>query len=227
MNYSLPAQLILNKAQELEGLTFLQLSRMLNLQIPHDLKFAKGWLGQAVETFLGAKEGCLPIPDFPQLQIELKTLPLNQNGQVIESTYVTTLPLMGNIHLHWEESPCYHKLKRVLWIPIEGDKHIAYHERRIGKAILWEPNESQLITLKSDWELITDLVIQGKIEKIHGGIGEYLHIRPKAANSKAVTKALNEQGELIHTLPRGFYLRAQLTQEMLNSYNPTSSGGHA
>jgi DNA mismatch repair protein MutH len=210
----LQVQQILNKAQELEGLTFLQLARILDLSIPYDLKFAKGWLGQAIEIYLGAKAGCLPIPDFPDLNIELKTLPINQHGQVMESTYVTTLPLLGGIHLCWKESPCFKKLQQVLWIPIEGDKTIAYHHRRIGQAKLWQPSVEQEEVLKYDWEIITEMVIEGKIEQIHGGIGQYLHIRPKAANSKVVTKSMNDDGDMIHTLPRGFYLRTQLTQKI-------------
>lgn len=216
MNYQLQVSQILLKAQELEGLTFSQLARMLNLQVPYEAKHAKGWLGQAVEQYLGAQAGCLPIPDFPSLKMELKTLPINSKARVMESTYVTTLPLLGNFSLSWEQSHCFQKLQLVLWLPIEGDRTIPYVKRRIGRAILWQPNDAQYSILKKDWEEITDMVIQGHIEKIHGGLGRYLHVRPKAADSKSLTKALNEQSEMIQTLPRGFYLRTRLTQEIFD-----------
>ncbi|MDQ5884365.1 MAG: mismatch repair protein MutH [Pseudomonadota bacterium] len=214
MSFPLQVQQILHKAQELEGLTFLQLARMLNLQVPHEAKFAKGWLGQAIELYLGAQAGCLPIPDFPSLKMELKSLPINSKGRVMESTYVTTLPLLGDFSLNFEQSHCFQKLQLVLWLPIEGERTISYAQRRIGRAILWQPNDTQYAILKKDWEDIIDMVIQGNIEKIHGGLGKYLHIRPKAADSKALTKALNEQSEMIQTLPRGFYLRTLLTQDI-------------
>ena len=94
------------KALELSGLTVLQLAQQLNLSPPNGLVTAKGWFGQAIELFLGAQAGCSPVPDFPQLQIELKTIPVNQKGQVIESTYVTTLPLMNHQQFIWHESTC-------------------------------------------------------------------------------------------------------------------------
>lgn len=223
MNYQLPVSQILDKALELEGFTFSQLARVLNLSVPSDSKHAKGWLGQAVELFLGAKAGSLPIPDFPELKLELKTLPINAKGRVMESTYVTTLPLLGDYSLHWEQSPCFQKLQLVLWIPIEGDKSIIYGHRRIGRAILWQPNDEQYPILKKDWEDITDMVIQGHIEKIHGGLGQYLHVRPKAADATSLTYALNEQSEIIQTIPRGFYLRSQLTQEIFEQKAFTES----
>lgn len=221
MSYQLQASQILSKAQELEGLTFMQLARMLNLNVPQESTHAKGWLGQAVEIYLGAQAGSRPIPDFPSLNIELKTLPINHKGRVMESTYVTTLPLSGDFILDWEQSACFQKLQQVLWLPIEGDRDISYPHRRIGKAILWKLSKAQYDILKKDWEEITEMVIQGHIEKIHGGIGQFLHVRPKAQNAKALTLAMGEQGEVIQTLPRGFYLRSQFSQDIYNSSLPT------
>jgi DNA mismatch repair protein MutH len=219
MNYTLQVQQIINNIQDIEGLTFLQFARMLNLDLPMDLTHAKGWIGQAIEKYLGATAGCLPIPDFPDLNLELKTLPLHQNAKVSESTYVTTLPLLGDFSLIWEQSSCFQKLQQVLWILIEGDKAIPYHQRRIIKGILWQPDALQNEILKRDWETITEMVIQGQVEEIHGGIGEYLHIRPKAADSSMTTQSMNQQGQVIQTLPRGFYLRTQLTNQFIQMQN--------
>jgi DNA mismatch repair protein MutH len=203
------------KALELSGLTVFQLAQVLNLSPPSGLVTAKGWLGQAIELYLGAQSGCLPVPDFPSLKIELKTIPINQKGQVIESTYVTTLPLMNHKQFIWHESTCYKKLQKVLWIPVEGDKNIPFLQRRIGQAILWSPSDEQYQILKSDWEHIVDWVLMGKIEQINGSIGKYLHVRPKAAHSRVLTKSFDQEGQIIQTLPRGFYLRTVLTQQIM------------
>lgn len=203
------------KALELSGLTVFQLAQALNLSPPNGLVTAKGWLGQSIELYLGAQSGCLPVPDFPSLQIELKTIPVNQKGQVIESTYVTTLPLMNHKQFIWHESTCYKKLQKVLWIPVEGDKNIPFLQRRIGQAILWSPSDEQYQILKSDWEHIVDWVLMGKIEQINGSIGKYLHVRPKAAHSRVLTKSFDQEGQIIQTLPRGFYLRTVLTQQIM------------
>jgi DNA mismatch repair protein MutH len=205
------------KALELSGLTVLQLAQSLNLSPPNHLTIAKGWLGQTIELFLGAQAGCLPVPDFPSLEIELKTIPVNQKRQVMESTYVTTLPLIQHKQFRWEESTCFKKLKKVLWIPIEGDKNIPFLQRRIGQAILWSPSDEQYQVLRSDWEHIIEWVLMGKIEQINGSIGQYLHIRPKAAHSRVLTKTMDAEGQVIQTLPRGFYLRTALTNQIIFS----------
>jgi DNA mismatch repair protein MutH len=206
---------LLQKAKELEGLTFLQLARLLDLRLPQDLIHAKGWLGQAIEQFLGASAGSKAMPDFPLLGIELKTIPVSIKFRVIESTYVTSLNLMPNSPLVWEESVCYQKLQKVLWLPIEGEKNIAFQNRRIGAALLWQPSNAQFHQLKTDWSAIMDLVLDGRIEELDGRLGQYLHIRPKAANAKVSTLAVGHDLELIRTLPRGFYLRSSFTQSIL------------
>lgn len=206
---------LLNKAYDLEGLTFLQLARILNLDLPQDTRHAKGWLGQSIERYLGASAGSKAMPDFPNLGIELKTLPLSVKSKVLESTYVTTLPLMPEPPLTFEASVCYQKLKKVLWLPIEGDKEIFFANRRIGKAILWEPSPLQHAQLKADWLLIMDLILTAKIEELDARYGEILHIRPKAAHSKVSTIAIGENQDVIRTMPRGFYLRSSFTQSIL------------
>jgi DNA mismatch repair protein MutH len=204
------------KACELEGLTFLHLARILNLHLPQNPSHAKGWLGQSIELYLGASAGSKAMPDFPNLGIELKTLPLSIKSKVLESTYVTTLNLMPEPPLIWEASVCYQKLRKVLWIPIEGDKAISFANRRIGKAILWQPSSSQHEQLKQDWCLIMDFVLTGKIEELDAKFGKFLHIRPKAAHSKVSTIAFGENHDLIRTLPRGFYLRSSFTQTVFD-----------
>jgi DNA mismatch repair protein MutH len=208
--------LVYAKALEMEGLTFSQLGNRLGLPVPTLALQAKGWLGQAVEKFLGATAGSLPIPDFPNLNLEIKTIPLTTTGRVQESTYVTILPLRAPFELEWRASSCYQKLQQVLWIPIEGDASIPYAQRRICKAILWKMPEEQERILKADWELIMDMVIQGQVEEISGSIGSYLHIRPKAANASILTQSLDAYGHDIQTLPRGFYLRSYFTQQIID-----------
>jgi len=182
---------------------------------PHQPLHHKGWVGQLLERSLGATAGSRPEPDFQHIGIELKTLPLNRSGSPKESTFVCAINL-SNIESHWEKSLVKHKLSRVLWIPIEADPEISLAARRIGSAILWSPDNDQEPVLRKDWEELMDMISMGELEQITAHQGQYLQVRPKAANTRALTKGIDCKGEEILTLPRGFYLRTSLTNQILN-----------
>ena len=63
-----------------------------------------------------------------------------------------------------------------------------------------------------------DMIVLGHVEKITARHGEILQLRPKAANSKALTEAYGADGQPIKTLPRGFYLKTHFTAELLERY---------
>ncbi|GGI81476.1 DNA mismatch repair endonuclease MutH [Legionella impletisoli] len=206
---------LLERCQRIEGLTLAQLAYELKLMIPLSSSHRKGWIGQMVELVLGADAGSLAAPDFSELGIELKTLPLNHLGKPAESTFVTSISLLTIHQENWLTSQCFSKLKRVLWLPIESDKQIPFQERRIGKAILWSPNPEQEKILAADWNELAWMLASGQLEDIHAGIGEYLQVRPKAANKQSLCYGYDREGNKIQTLPRGFYLRSKFTASIL------------
>jgi hypothetical protein len=63
-----------------------------------------------------------------------------------------------------------------------------------------------------------DMIVLGQVERITARHGEVLQLRPKAANSKALTEAIGAQGEPILTLPRGFYLKKNFTGAPCTSF---------
>lgn len=209
---------LLHRAQRIAGLTLLQLANQLNEPVPEKLHHAKGWIGQLLEKALGATAGSLPEPDFQQLGIELKTLPVNRNGQPRESTFVCTVPLQNNHDLNWEQSWVRNKLKRVLWVPVESEKNLPVTSRHIGQAILWSPSPDEEQKLKQDWEELMDLVCTGQLSRISAKQGTYLQIRPKAANASSLVNTQDEEGNAAMTLPRGFYLRASFTGKILKHH---------
>jgi DNA mismatch repair protein MutH len=202
---------LLEACSQIEGMTLAQLALQLNLTVTELASSRKGWVGQAIERVLGAQAGSRPEPDFISLGIELKTLPINQQGKPAESTFVTSISLLNIEQQTWLTSVCWSKLKRVLWIPVEADASIPFLERRIGQAILWSPTPHQTVILERDWLELTNLIVLGKLGEIDAQMGEYLQIRPKAANGKSLSYAYDEEGRKQFTLPRGFYLRPALT----------------
>ena len=208
-------EILLQRCQQMAGQTVAELARQENLYIPKDLKQSKGWVGQLIECHLGASASNTAQPDFVELGIELKTLPLGADGLPRESTYVCTVPLAPNQMGSWQDSWLRQKLSRVLWVPVEADPAIPLAERTVGNAILWQADEQQLQVLRQDWEELTEMICLGQLEKITSHHGHYLQIRPKAANAKALCPATDEEGNRCMTLPRGFYLRTQFTRQIL------------
>lgn len=206
---------LLHQAQRLAGFSLGELAAMAGLQIPKDLKRDKGWIGMLLELWLGASAGSKPEQDFAALGVELKTIPIDSQGKPLETTFVCVAPLTGNTGVTWETSHVRHKLKRVLWVPVEGERQIPLSERRVGAPLLWSPNDDEEHQLRLDWEELMDMIVLGQVERITARHGEVLQLRPKAANSKALTEAIGAQGEPILTLPRGFYLKKNFTCALL------------
>ncbi|WP_423994933.1 DNA mismatch repair endonuclease MutH [Haemophilus influenzae] len=214
---------LLSQAQSIAGLTFEELADELHIPVPPDLKRDKGWVGMLLERALGATAGSKAEQDFSHLGVELKTLPINAEGYPLETTFVSLAPLVQNSGVKWENSHVRHKLSCVLWMPIEGSRHIPLRERHIGAPILWKPTTEQERQLKQDWEELMDLIVLGKLDQITARIGEVIQLRPKGANSRAVTKGIGKNGEIIDTLPLGFYLRKEFTAQILNAFLETKS----
>ena len=209
---------LLSQAQSIAGLTFGELADELHIPVPPDLKRDKGWVGMLLERALGATAGSKAEQDFSHLGVELKTLPINAEGYPLETTFVSLAPLVQNSGVKWENSHVRHKLSCVLWMPIEGSRHIPLRERHIGTPILWKPTAEQERQLKQDWEELMDLIVLGKLDQITARIGEVMQLRPKGANSRSITKGIGRNGEVIETLPLGFYLRKAFTAGILNDF---------
>jgi len=209
---------LLQRVNDIAGKTLAQIAQTCQWPVPDNLDHNKGWIGQLIEQILGTDAGNLSKPDFMQLGIELKTIPIKKNGVPAETTYVCVVPLNDHLGLQWEQSCVATKLNRVLWIPIEVDKNIHLGNRKVGSGFIWSPDQKTAAILKEDWEELMEFVALGQIESIDASYGECLQIRPKAANSKARTVGISSNGRYSQTLPRGFYLRTSFTKKIIEQY---------
>ena len=206
------------RAQQLAGKTIGELTELYGDKSPKDLRIEKGWQGQFIERCLGADAGNLSKPDFSLIGVELKTLPIDYSGNVQESTYVSVVDINKSLGLSWRQSVVYHKLQHVLWVPIARRKGDPVIQSTVATPFLWQPNAKQEALLKSDWENAMELISMGKIDQLNARMGEILQVRPKAANSRVLTATTDEDGRQAQTLPRGFYLRPQFTQQLLDAH---------
>lgn len=175
----------------------------------------KGRVGELIERALGASAQSLDLPDFPQLGVELKTVPLDALGHVRESTFVCTIDLTRAAHEAWESSRLWGKLRCVLWVPVEPAGSAPLALRRIGRPLLWRPSAAQEALLRADWTALMGLIAVGGIEELSAHLGEVLQVRPKAAHGRVRTPAPGPEGEELAAMPRGFYLRARFTEGLL------------
>lgn len=206
---------LLERCRQLAGKTLGQVAAELGLGVPDNLQRHKGWVGQLLESYLGADAGNQAEPDFTGLGIELKTLPLNAQSQPKESTYVCTVTLTETGRLQWQNSWVRKKLARVLWLPVEADASIPLAERYVGQGWIWQPTPVQEQQLQRDWEELMDRVVLGEQAEITAKEGEFLQIRPKAAHSRVMVKSWSDTGETTQINPKGFYLRTSFTRQLL------------
>ena len=204
-----------SRARGLAGLSLAHLATDDGVAVPEKLLHAKGWVGQLLERRLGASAGSKDEPDFQAIGIELKTLPVDRAGRPCESTFVCTIPLLDVAGTEWADSRVQRKLNRVLFVVVEGSRDIPVGERRIGEPLLWSPNEVETALLKHDWDELTGIIGRGDIESITGHLGQAMQVRPKARDSHARRRGLDEDGVVVERMPRGFYLRATFTGEIL------------
>ena len=206
---------LVERAQGLAGLRLFELAARMDAPVPPDLRRAKGFVGSLVERALGATAGSRALPDFPELGIELKTLPVDRAGAPVESTFVCTIPLTEIGQVEWADSRVRRKLSRVLWVPVEGERQIPVGERRIGQALLYRLTAEDEAALRVDWEELAGFIGRGHVEALTGHIGRFLQIRPKAAHSRARRVGIDADGVPFAALPKGFYLRPSFTGALL------------
>ena len=209
---------LMQRAQNLAGLTLGEIANEHAIKVPKNLLHNKGWIGLLLEHVLGASASSRPEPDFPNLGIELKTLPINSQGKPLETTFVSVAPLTNLVGVNWQNCWVKEKLSRVLWVPIITNKELPLTHRQVGTPFIWSPTAQEDELLSLDWQELTDMIVLGEVENINGKHGQVLQLRPKAANSQSRTKAFDCDGKPFMTLPRGFYLKTAFTQMLLHKH---------
>ena len=209
---------LLQRTTAIAGRSLAELAAQLGRPLPDDLRRHKGLVGQYVEFALGADGGNLPQPDFATLGVELKTIPIDRYGQPLETTYVCVAPLRVTLADHWAHSLLRRKLAQVLWVPVEGERQLPLGERRIGQGFLWQLDAHSEALLQRDYDELMEYIALGQLDQLHARHGHWLQLRPKAADSRVRTEAINDQGQAVRLNPRGFYLRKAFTAALLNQH---------
>jgi DNA mismatch repair protein MutH len=198
---------LLARARDLGGRTLEEVARRASIR---EVPKHKGAAGSLVERALGAPSGGSG-PDFAELGVEVKTIPIDASGRPAESTFVCCAPRAPE--RGWAASAVRAKLARVLWVPVEAGR--AWDERRIGAAFLWSPDREEEDVLQRDWEELSELLASGA-ELVSARIGRALQLRPKARDGSVRVRGADADGAPALARPRAFYLRRSFTTGVLS-----------
>lgn len=205
----------MGRARVLTGRTVAEVAARAGFLTPRDLAGHKGFIGQLVERALGAEGGSEARPDFPQLGIELKTLPVRADGTPCESTFVSKAVIDGTEPFAFRETALWAKLARVLFVPVEGARDLAVGTRRFGMPFLWEPSPDDEAALEADWRAIAGRIREGELETVTAREGVILQLRPKALDASERSPGVGDGGWLVPMQPRGWYLRRTFTASLV------------
>jgi DNA mismatch repair protein MutH len=210
---------LLTAARALAGYTLAELAKAVCQGLPAEPLRDKGFIGRVAERALGLHlHGVSPLvaaSDFAAIGVELKTLPVSAQLTPRESTFVCYVPLNQLTELAWEQSRVAHKLSRVLFLPIESGAALKFGERRFGRAFIWSPSAEQTAVLRADYEELARRVQEGHAEALNARVGQVLQLRPKAAHGSVRVRVTDGDGVPWRLQPRGFYLRASFTKQLL------------
>lgn len=207
---------LLARVRELAQWDLGEVADRLGVRPPRDLDRDKGWVGQLLESALGASAANRAEPDFVDLGVEMKTVPVDDRGRPRESTFVTAAAYRELLGADWTSSSVFHKTRRILWVPVESDASIPLTTRRIGQAILWSPSEADDAAFASDWSAFRAAARSG-LDALSGHLGVVLQLRPKARDGRARTEATLDDGTSVTARPLGVYLRRSFTADLFSN----------
>lgn len=159
MTYS-NLETLINKAKSLKGVTIRDLLK------DKDFDKGKGAIGNIIEREgFGIANNNDARPDFEELGIELKVLPLKKNAKgvysVKERTKVCSINYKELIKENWDKSHARYKLDKILFVFYHYDKE-DNNNSEILDYLLFQLENSDEPLIKSDWERTKGLVEEGK-----------------------------------------------------------------
>jgi len=211
---------LLRHARALVGATLAELADGLGLPVPAGATRSKGWSGQVIERELGVGGG--HGPDFAALGVELKSVPVADGLEPLESTAVCNIDPVAIAGESWATSYVRTKLAKVLFVALhvpEGARSVG--ERRVAAVRLWSPSPDEEAALRADFDsFVRDYFRQGRAAEITGHLGAVLQVRPKAKNNRDQRDAFGPRGEPIRLGKIGFYLRPAFVRAILRGESP-------
>jgi DNA mismatch repair protein MutH len=219
---------LLAHARALCGVSLAELADAMGLPVPVGNVSTKGWPGQIIERELGAGEGSVRGPDFAELGVELKTVPVDDALCPRETTAVCQIDPVAIAGESWLTSYARRKLARVLFVALEvPGGRASVGDRRVAAVRLWSPSPAEEEVLRADFEhFVRGFFRQGRAAEITGHDGVALQVRPKGRNARDLRSAYDPAGRPTLIGKCGFYLRASFVGRILQTPEGADSITH-
>jgi len=160
------------------GRDFLGLAQVVGRQ----WKQGKAAAAQIVRTLVGERSHGRS-GDFLRFGVELKTVPVDQWGHVVEAMSFPAFVHEELIYEDWESSDLLGRLNRVLIVPIHRGRRATLDEMRLGHPFFWSPSEADLAGIRKEWERFRSLIAAGQARELpKASETRFIHVRPKGRN---------------------------------------------
>jgi len=208
---------LLAHARALVGVELSELADTLGLPVPVGNVRTKGWSGQVIEQELGAAVGGARGPDFAELGVELKTVPVDEDLVPLESTAVCQIDPVAIAAESWDTSYAREKLASVLFVALAVPPAArSVGDRRVAAVRLWSPDADEARALREDFELLVrGYYRQGRAAEITGHLGTVLQVRPKGRDAGDLRDGYDAAGRPTRIGKQGFYLRPAFVARIL------------
>jgi len=117
--------------------------------------------------------------DFERFGIEVKTVPVNRLGTVVESMSFPAFVHEELVFETWETSDLLGRLNRLLIVPIHREKKAGLAEMRLGRPFFWNPAANDLDAIGREWERYRALIADRRAAELPpASATTYTHVRP-------------------------------------------------
>jgi DNA mismatch repair endonuclease MutH len=122
--------------------------------------------------------------DFARFGIELKIVPVNSRGRLVERMSFPAFVHEELIFETWPDSDLLGRLNRLLIVPVHREKGSPLAGTTLGRPFFWSPTEEELDGIAGEWEAVRNLIATGRAEDLpRASQTRFVHARTHGRDS--------------------------------------------
>lgn len=150
--------------------------------------------------------------DFERFGVEIKVVPVDPTGTVIESMSFPAFTHEEVAYESWEDSDLLGRLNRLLVVPVHRRRGVAPDQMRMGTPFFWNPGKEELEGIQREWEQARQLIEVGRADQLpKASATSFIHVRPHGRD--ATDRELAPGG--VDVMRRSFWLNQRFVERIL------------